>query len=111
MSCDSFLAGESDPVVGGQTPFADRGGQWFRGRTNPDCQKRLPVELPGAVAPSGRRVLYGLLLKQEYIEVVESFFGRAVSNGVLIVLLRAAARSSLVSGQGFHPPLCRELRR
>ena len=96
---------------GGQTPFTDRGGQWFRGRTNPDCQKRLPVELPGAVAPSGRRVLYGLLLKQEYIEVVESFFGRAVSNGVLIVLLRAAARSSLVSGQGSHPPLCRELRR
>ena len=82
MSCDSFLAGESDPVVGGQTPFADRGGQWFRGRTNPDCQKRLPVELPGAVAPSGRRVLYGLLLKQEYIEVVESFFGRAVSIAV-----------------------------
>ena len=23
---------------GGQTPFADRGGQWFRGRTNPDCR-------------------------------------------------------------------------
>lgn len=23
---------------GGQTPFADRGGQWFRGRTNLDCQ-------------------------------------------------------------------------
>ena len=23
---------------GGQTPFTDRGGQWFRGRTNPDCQ-------------------------------------------------------------------------
>lgn len=38
MSCDSFLAGESDPVVGGQTPFADRGGQRFRGRTNPDCR-------------------------------------------------------------------------
>ena len=38
MSYDSFLAGESDPVVGGQTPFADRGGQWFRGRTNPDCR-------------------------------------------------------------------------
>ena len=40
MSCDSFLAGESDPVVGGQTPFADRGGQWFRGRTNPDRQRK-----------------------------------------------------------------------
>ena len=37
-SCDSFLAGESDPVVGGQTPFTDRGDQWFRGRTNPDCR-------------------------------------------------------------------------
>lgn len=23
---------------GGQTPFTDRGGQWFRGRTNPDCR-------------------------------------------------------------------------
>ena len=44
-SCDSFLAGESDPVVGGQTPFADRGGQWFRGRTNPDCQSSAAYEL------------------------------------------------------------------
>ena len=35
MSCDSFLAGESDPVVGGQTPFADRGGQRFRGARTP----------------------------------------------------------------------------
>lgn len=25
---------------GGQTPFADRGGQWFRGRTNLDCQAK-----------------------------------------------------------------------
>ena len=25
---------------GGRTPFADRGGQWFRGRTNPDRQRR-----------------------------------------------------------------------
>ena len=70
MSCDSFLAGESDPVVGGQTPFADRGGQWFRGRTNPDCQKRLPVELPGAVAPSGGRIFHRLFFHKDRIQAV-----------------------------------------
>lgn len=97
-------------------PRADRRplltrSQRFRGRTSPDCQrKRLPVELPGAVALTGGCVFRGLLVQNRRVQTVQSGLFGAVSDSGLVVLLRAAACVSLVSSQGFSPPLRRELR-
>ena len=86
-------------------------GQRFRGRTNPDCQrKRLPVELPGTVALTGGCVFRGLLVQNRRVQTVQSGLFGAVSDSGLVVLLRAAACVSLVSSQGFSPPLRRKLR-
>ena len=97
-------------------PRADRRplltrSQRFRGRTSPDCQrKRLPVELPGTVALTGGCVFRGLLVQNRRVQTVQSRLFGAVSDSGLVVLLRAAACVSLVSSQGFSPPLRRELR-
>lgn len=105
MSCDSFLAGESDPVVGGQTPFADRGGQRFRGRTNPDCQRNiLPVELAGSVISTGCCVFHRLLFQENRIQAVQNRLVGATFNGVFIVTLGINARPGLISSQGSSPP-------
>ena len=105
---DSFLTGESDPVWADGHPIAERVVRRVSGSHKPrPSKKRSPVELPGAVAPSGRRVLYGLLLKQDRIETVKSLFRRAVPAGIFIILLCAAACVGLVPSQGFSPPLRR----
>ena len=94
-------------------PRADRRplltrSQRFRGRTSPDCQrKRLPVELPGTVALTGGCVFRGLLVQNRRVQTVQSGLFGAVSDSGLVVLLRAAACVSLVSSQGFSPPLRR----
>ena len=83
-------------------------GQRFRSRTSPDCQrKRLPVELPGTVALTGGCVFRGLLVQNRRVQTVQSGLFGAVSDSGLVVLLRAAACVSLVSSQGFSPPLRR----
>lgn len=71
MSCDSFLAGESDPVVGGQTPFADRGGSTVSGSHKPrPSGERLPVELTGSVVSTGGRIFHRLFFHKDRIQAV-----------------------------------------
>ena len=74
-------------------------------------KKRSPVELPGAVAPTGGCVLCSLLVQDRCVQAVQDGLFGAAFSGALIVLLRAFTRVGLVSSQGISPPSRRELRR
>ena len=73
-------------------------------------KKRSPVELPGAVAPTGGCVLCSLIVQDRCVQAVQDGLFGAAFSGALIVLLRAFTRVGLVSSQGISPPSRRELR-
>ena len=108
---DSFLTGESDPVWADGHPIAERVVRRVSGSHKPrPSKKRSPVELPGAVAPTGGCVLCSLLVQDRCVQAVQDGLFGAAFSGALIVLLRAFTRVGLVSSQGISPPSRRELR-
>lgn len=109
---DSFLTGESDPVWADGHPIAERVVRRVSGSHKPrPSKKRSPVELPGAVAPTGGCVLCSLLVQDRCVQAVQDGLFGAAFSGALIVLLRAFTRVGLVSSQGISPPPRRNLRR
>ena len=93
-------------LVGGRTPFAERVVRRVSGSHKPrPSRKRLPVELPGAVAPTGGCVLRSLLIQNVCVQAVQGRLFGAASGSRLIALLRLTACVGLVSShESFSPP-------
>jgi len=92
---------------GGQTPFTDRGGQWFRGRTNPDCRICVVLhhEMPAVWAFKLRTGISRTAYTQHggfyHCMSLQWYNLRSYT-----LMLRDKRKTPRVS-----PPLCRELRR